>query len=137
MTIAAIVFLIMALALVAVIPLALQYIGLENSTQWIVTVARWPLLFAVVTLALAFIYRYGPSRREPQWRWVTWGSVFAALVWIAVSILFLSFFDGFSRSEDALMWGMLRQQAVYLLAAGVGIQPGRSTPAFFSLASLA
>jgi len=105
MTIAAIVFLIMALALVAVIPLALQYVGLENSTQWIVTVARWPLLFIAISLALAFIYRNGPSRREPQWRWVTCGSVFAALVWIAVSILFswyASNFGSYNKTYGSL-----------------------------------
>jgi membrane protein len=88
LTLAAIVFLIVALAIIAVMPIALKYIGLENSTQWVVTVARWPLMFLVITFALAVVYRYGPSRREPLWRWVTWGSIFAALVWIAVSILF-------------------------------------------------
>jgi len=34
------------------------------------------------------IYRYGPSRSEAQWRWITWGSAFAALAWLVVSILF-------------------------------------------------
>jgi membrane protein len=78
---------------------------LENSTQWIVTVARWPLLFIAISLALAFIYRNGPSRREPQWRWVTWGSVFAALVWIAVSILFswyASNFGSYNKTYGSL-----------------------------------
>ena len=88
LTLAAIAFLIAALGLVAVVPLLLKYIGLEQQTQWIVTIARWPVLFIVVSFALAVLYRYGPSRNEPQWRWVTWGSVFAALAWIAVSLLF-------------------------------------------------
>ena len=88
LTLAAIAFLIVALALVAVVPIALQYIGLEQQTEWIVTLARWPLLFVAVSFALAVLYRYGPSRNKPQWRWVTWGSVFAALAWIAVSLLF-------------------------------------------------
>jgi membrane protein len=38
--------------------------------------------------SLAFVFRYGPSRAEPQWRWITWGSTFAAIAWIAVSIAF-------------------------------------------------
>src|SRR6266404_8225053 len=39
-------------------------------------------------LGLAVLYRYGPSRAKPKWRWITWGSVFAAIAWLAVSILF-------------------------------------------------
>src|ERR1700746_796064 len=30
----------------------------------------------------------GLAREKPQWRWVTWGSAFAAIAWLAVSILF-------------------------------------------------
>jgi membrane protein len=47
-----------------------------------------PILFVLVTLALAVLYRYGPSRTERQWRWVTWGSSFAASVWLTSSALF-------------------------------------------------
>ena len=87
-TLAAIVFLLLALALVAVVPVALQYTGLESATEWIIKIARWPLLLVTVSLALSVLYRYGPSRNEPRWRWITWGSVIAALLWIAVSLLF-------------------------------------------------
>jgi membrane protein len=51
-------------------------------------IVRWPILLVIVALSLAFVYRMGPSRRKPQWRWITWGSVFAAIAWVAVSILF-------------------------------------------------
>lgn len=87
-TLAAIVFLLLALALVAVAPVALQYIGLESATAWTIKIARWPLLLVTVGLALSVLYRYGPSRNEPRWRWVTWGSVIATLLWIAISLLF-------------------------------------------------
>jgi membrane protein len=105
LTLAAIVFLLLALALVAVVPVAFKYIGLENQTQWIITVARWPLLFVAVGLALSILYRYGPSRNEPQWRWVTWGSIFAALVWIAASLLFSWYaqnFGGYNKTYGSL-----------------------------------
>ena len=82
-TVAAIVFLIVAVALVAVVPSMLNYLGLENATQWLFTVARWPLLLLAIAVALALIYRYGPSRGEPKWRWITWGSAIAAVGWIA------------------------------------------------------
>ena len=53
---------------------------------------RW---LAAVGLGLAVLYRYGPSRSEPRWRWVTPGSLVAALVWIAVSLLFSWYAENF------------------------------------------
>ena len=32
--------------------------------------------------------RCTPSRTRAKWRWITWGSVFAAVLWIGVSLLF-------------------------------------------------
>jgi len=97
-TVAAIVFLIVAVALVAVVPLMLYYLGLENATQWLFTVARWPLLLLAVAVALALIYRYGPSRAEPKWRWITWGSASAAVAWIVLSLLFSWYAANFART---------------------------------------
>jgi membrane protein len=42
----------------------------------------------LVTVALSIFYRSGPSRAEPKWRWITWGSASATLLWLAASILF-------------------------------------------------
>jgi membrane protein len=36
----------------------------------------------------ALLYRYGPSRSNAQWRWLSVGSVVAALAWLAGSALF-------------------------------------------------
>jgi len=54
----------------------------------VLDVARWPVLLVNVAIALASINRYGPSREKPRWRWVTWGSAFAAVAWLAASALF-------------------------------------------------
>jgi membrane protein len=87
-TSAAIVFLLLAVAAVIVLPLALDYIGFPPVTDQITRAVRWPVLLALVTLAIAVLYRYGPSRDKPQWRWVSWGSAFAAIAWVVASILF-------------------------------------------------
>jgi membrane protein len=42
----------------------------------------------LIAVVLALIYRYGPSRDEPKWRWISWGSVFAAVGWLIFSALF-------------------------------------------------
>jgi membrane protein len=87
-TVAAVVFVLFGIAAVVVLPAALNYIGLGGGTDLIVRIGRWPILFILVALALALIYRHGPSRSKPKWRWITWGSAFAALAWIVGSILF-------------------------------------------------
>jgi membrane protein len=42
----------------------------------------------ILAIALSLIYRFGPSRDAPRWRWISWGSVAAALLWLAGSGLF-------------------------------------------------
>jgi len=48
-----------------------------------------------VSLALAFVYRYGPSREKPRWRWITWGTAVAAVSWLVASILFSWYAENF------------------------------------------
>jgi membrane protein len=87
-TLGIIVFVLLTLAAVIALPVVLNYISLPGVTAFLAKIGRWPILLVLVTLALAVLYRYGPSRTEPQWRWITWGSVFAAIVWLAASALF-------------------------------------------------
>jgi membrane protein len=87
-TIAAIASLLLALGAVVVIPVALSYLGFQNVTELLLLrLARWPLLLLVVIFGLAVLYRYGPSRREPRWQWITVGSAFAATAWLISSAL--------------------------------------------------
>jgi membrane protein len=87
-TFGVIVFILVTLAAVVALPAVLNYIPPPEVTAFLVKIGRWPILFVLVTLALAVLYRYGPSRTERQWRWVTWGSAFAASVWLTSSALF-------------------------------------------------
>jgi membrane protein len=65
-----------------VLPIALNYLGLQNAADLVFRLARWPLLVALVIVGLAVLYRLGPSRREPRWQWISIGSVFAAIAWV-------------------------------------------------------
>jgi membrane protein len=86
-TFAAIASLLLALGAVVALPLLLNQLGLSSITDVLFRFARWPLLFALVIIGLALIYRFGPSRREARWRWLTVGSVFAAAAWLGSSAL--------------------------------------------------
>jgi membrane protein len=82
------VFALFAMAAVVVLPLALDFVGLGRAIELLLNIGRWPVLLLAVAAWIALVYRYGPSRDTPRWRWVTWGSALAAFLWIAASLLF-------------------------------------------------
>lgn len=84
-----------ALWLVVAIPAIVAATGSEPLRQTI-ALARWPLIAAAATLAFAVLYRYAPSRRPPQWRWVWLGALGAAAGWLAGSALFSLYISRFS-----------------------------------------
>jgi membrane protein len=102
-TAAMIAFLIAALACLVALPAALTV--LPGFVGVILSYARWPALLVLVTIALACIFRYGPDRTEPRWRWVSWGSGFGAVGWLVVSALFSWYaanFGNFNKTYGSL-----------------------------------
>ena len=77
-----IVFILIALAAVVVLPILISYVGLQSTLHQTLRFGRWPVLLVGIALALAAIYRFGPDRRHAKWRWITWGSATAALLWL-------------------------------------------------------
>jgi membrane protein len=87
----------LAVALVVIFPLALAAFGVTSAEHPIIGYLRWPLMFVLIILGLSVLYRYGPSRRLARWRWISVGSVFAALVWLAMSSLFSWYLGNFAN----------------------------------------
>jgi membrane protein len=96
-TICAIVGAGLAVAFVVVFPLMLAAFGVTSFDHPIVGYLRWPVLFVLLILGLSVLYRYGPSRRLAKWRWLSVGSIAAALVWLAVSSLFSWYLGNFAN----------------------------------------
>jgi membrane protein len=99
-TFGGILMLLTSIAALIVLPILLEYIGLAHIVEMTARLARWPVLFGVLAIALAVLYRYGPDREKAKWRWITWGSTFAALAWIAVSILFSWYVTNFGSYNE-------------------------------------
>ncbi len=87
-TLIAILSLMIALAAVVVAPVVFSAVGLSSLLSLAIAVLRWPLLLVLATVALAAIYRYGPSRTEARWQWLSVGSAAAAIGWLITSVLF-------------------------------------------------
>jgi membrane protein len=99
-TLGGVAFMLAALGSIVVVPVLLQYVGLSNAGDLLLRIGRWPAMYLVLTLALAVIYRYGRSRETAKWRWITWGSAVAALLWIAVSGLFSWYAASFGKFNE-------------------------------------
>jgi membrane protein len=99
-TMAALVFILLAMGSVVVLPIALKFVGLGDTVETLLRVARWPVMLLVVTLFLAFLYRYGPNRDRAKWRWVSWGSAVAAIGWAAVSAGFSYYVTNFGNYNE-------------------------------------
>jgi membrane protein len=99
-TIGGVLFILAALGSIVVVPVLLKYIGLSNAGDLLVRVGRWPAMYLVIAFALAVIYRYGPSRETARWRWITWGSAIAALLWLGISGLFSWYAANFGKFNE-------------------------------------
>jgi membrane protein len=111
---------------VGVVPVVLAIAGLGEQTELLVSILRWPVLFAVCWAAISVIYRYGPSRTRPKWRWIIWGSMASTAAWILGSILFSWYLQNFADYDATygslgaviglLMWTWL-SLAILILGA--------------------
>lgn len=105
MTVGLVVFLAVAIGLVAVVPVLLEAAGLGGAAGIAVQVARWLGLVVFVLLALAVLYRYAPDRDAPRLTWVGLGSVVATLLWVIGSAgfsLYVSTFGSYGETYGAL-----------------------------------
>ena len=94
----------LAIGAVIVLPLVVAFVGMSPPAERFLSIVRWPLLLMVIIPWLAALYRYGPSRRSAKWRWVSWGSTVAAVLWILTSMLFSWYvsFESYNRLYGSL-----------------------------------
>jgi len=94
------------------VPVLFADTGHPLAFETITRMVRWPA-FALLTLfLLALIYRFGPSRASPQWRWISVGSVFATFVWLLASVGFSYYVSNVANYDR--MYGSLGAVIVLL-----------------------
>ena len=91
---------ILCLALIVAFPALVGNLGLPDTVTTIIDWARWPVLGLILIGALALIYKYAPDRDNPKFKWVSWGSVIAAVLWIAGSLLFSWYVKNFGNYNE-------------------------------------
>jgi len=97
----------------------------EANDAW--AVARWPVSFALITVAVMLLLRHSPRRRQPRLSWLAFGATVSALLWVVVTVALGVFFSLSSSFGDTygplagvvalLIWSFLAAVAVLLGAA--------------------
>ena len=91
LTIALAVFILLSFGLVLVGPTLAEKVAIWMHLgvvfKWTWLIVQWPLVFGLVTLAIALTYYYAPDAKQ-DWVWITPGSVLATLLWVIISLAF-------------------------------------------------
>jgi membrane protein len=136
LTLGAIVFMMIMLAIVAVLPPLLKAAFGTGALRWVFQILGWLVLIVIVAIALAILYRLGPDRDAPRMRWVSVGAAVATVMWLAVSIgfsIYSSTFGNYGKTYGVfagivvlLFWLWLSMYAI-LLGAEINAEAEQQT----------
>lgn len=98
-TLGGIVAAVVLIAVVLVLPLVLGFIGLGEGMEWLVQGLGYLLVLVLLVLGLAMLYRFGPSRQQAKWRWVTPGAVLAVVIILIVSLAYSWYAANFANFD--------------------------------------
>ena len=73
-TLGAIVLLLAIIGVVVIMPLVVRSLGLGGMTELLVKVGSAVVLLLAALVGLSALYRWGPSREEAEWKWITPGA---------------------------------------------------------------
>ena len=119
---------------------------LSLAENWIVSIGpfavaalqvlTWLLAATICISTIGGIYRFAPNRADASWQWLSFGAVFATLLWLAVTVgfgLYASRFGDYDAAYGSLgavvvlmMWLYLSAYAV-LLGALINAEAERQT----------
>lgn len=97
--------LLIAIIVVAAIPVVAAIFGDYGIIDDLVMFLRWPFLFLMGAFGIAVLYRLGPNRRSARWRWLTPGAFVACALWVSGSFgfsLYVQSFGSYNETFGAL-----------------------------------
>ena len=89
-----------------------EALGAETLVRTLWWVAQWPLLVAGLLVCFAGLLYLGPNVEHPRWRFLSFGSVIAIVIWLAASGLFAFYVSAFGSYNKT--WGALSAVVVML-----------------------
>jgi membrane protein len=88
-------------------------LGIGDTGLKIWSFAKWPLLFVVVVLAIALLFRISPDARHEGLRWLLPGSALATVLWLVASAGFSAYVSNFGSYSNT--YGSLAGVIVFLI----------------------
>ena len=89
-----------------------EAVGIEAVIDWLWWTAQWPVLILGLLVAFATILYLGPNVDHPRWRFLTFGTSLAVVVWLLGSGAFAVFVSQFGSYNKA--WGSVAAVIVML-----------------------
>ena len=128
LTIALALFVVVSFVLVMVGPTVAEALaarmGLGGAFAMTWKVLQWPVVFALVAIAIGLLNYFGPDA-EQDWEWITPGSVLATALWLIASLGFKVYITSFADYNET--YGSLGGAIVLMLwfyITGVAILVG-------------
>jgi membrane protein len=87
-------------------------IGAKTVVKIVWWAAEWPLLVGGLLVSFAGILYLGPNVKHPRWKFLSFGSVLAIVIWLAASGAFAFYVSKFGSYNKA--WGTLSAVVVML-----------------------
>lgn len=132
-------FILVALSLVLVGPTVAGYLGrvtgLGAPFEWSWLLLQWPLVFALVSVAVALIYYFAPDA-EQDWVWISPGAVVATLLWLIASLgfkLYIATFTDYNASYGSV--GAVIVLLLWFYVSGLALLAGAELNAAIDHAS--
>jgi membrane protein len=80
-------------------------VGVGGSAVSVWDIAKWPVLLLVVSLMFSLLYWASPNVKQPGFRWISPGGIFAVAVWVIASgafALYVANFSSYNKTYGAL-----------------------------------
>ena len=103
----------LSLLIVIFFPLLVNELGLDPALEKMLTWLRWVILGFILIASLSIVYKIAPNRRNPRFRWVSWGAVLGTALWLGGSMVFSWYVGNFGSYDD--LYGSFAAVAILML----------------------
>lgn len=124
LTLGAVVSAVIAIALIVALPAVVGLLGLGRVAEILIGLGHLVLLGALMVFGMSVAFRFGPSREQAQWKWVTPGAIAGTVLWLAGSALFAIYVRNFASYNETygamgavvilLTWFLLTAYAILI-----------------------
>lgn len=95
----------LVVAVVIVMPLVISSLPGGKGLEWTVRITAYAAMLLVLSAGLAALYRWGPSREDAKWRWITPGTLLSVVALGVTSTAFSWYVTNFA--DDNATYGSL------------------------------